>query len=101
IWGTYENLMIDRTTTRDAAHYTKVFCQAWLDIRKAYDSVQHAWISKALTMHQVPPKIIFAVENLMQSWNTTISINKDLQTRPIKILNGIFQGDPSKKVHCN
>jgi hypothetical protein len=41
IWGTYENLFIDRVTTRDATQKTKTLCQAWLDITKAYDSTQH------------------------------------------------------------
>ncbi len=41
IWGTYENIFIDRVTTRDATQKTKTLCQAWLDITKAYDSTQH------------------------------------------------------------
>ena len=41
IWGTYENLLVDKITTRDAAQNSKVICQAWLDITIAYDSTQH------------------------------------------------------------
>ena len=64
----------------------------WFDYKKAFDSVPHDWIIKALKLAKVPHEIIRTVMNLMELWSTQLSLD-DITTNVIKYLCGILQGD--------
>ena len=64
----------------------------WFDYKKAFDSVPHDWIIKAMQLAKVPHEIIRTVMNLMELWSTQLSLN-DITTNIIKYLCGILQGD--------
>ena len=66
---------------------------AWIDYRKAYDSIPHSWILKTLRVYRFNEK---CMETSMNSWNTTMKLYYSdgcIITDPIKIKRGIFQGD--------
>ena len=70
---------------------------AWLDYRKAYDSVPHNWIIYCLQLYKFDPAIVQCIENLLHLWRTTLFLQMPLSD-PIKLLEvsvkcGIFQGD--------
>ena len=68
----------------------------WLDYQKAFDSVPHRWLIKALKLAKVPNVIIEALKHLMKKWTTNVHLNtKDttITTNIIKYMKGIFQGD--------
>ena len=70
---------------------------AWIDYRKAYDSIPHSWILKTLRMYRFNEKVIRFMETSMNNWNTTMKLYYSdgcIITDPIKIKRGIFQGDP-------
>ena len=68
----------------------------WFDYKKAFDSVPHDWIVKALQLTKVPPKIINAISKLMRVRATKITLraeNKTIETRIINYLTVVLQED--------
>ena len=68
----------------------------WFDYKKAFDSVPHDWIVKALQLAKVPPKIINAISKLMRVRATKITLkaeNKTIETRIINYLLVALQED--------
>ena len=43
---------------------------AWVDFRKAYDMVPHAWIIKALKLIGAAPNVIAHPKSTMIDWKT-------------------------------
>ena len=69
---------------------------AWIDYRKAFDSVPHSWIIKAMQIYKVSPDLIKYIKHSMSTWQTTMILNfssGSTKTNPIRIKNGIFKGD--------
>ena len=64
----------------------------WFDYKKAFDSVPHDWIIKAMHLAKVPQEIIVTVMNLMKLWSTQLSLD-EITTNVIEYLCGILQGD--------
>ena len=46
----------------------------WFDYRKAFDSVPHSWIIKALRWAKVEQKVLNAVLRLMELWTTKVNL---------------------------
>ena len=94
--GTSDNLLIDDMVLKDAHDSKRNLACGWVDVKKAYDSVSHSWILKMLAIHRFPSKLQHTVARLMKSWNTVLVIpleNEDMESPPISITNGVFQGD--------
>ena len=75
---------------------------AWIDYRKAFDSVPHDWLLKSLEIHKFPVKLTNFYSSLMKKWQTSLHIstpNETISTGNIDIKNGIFQGDCSSGLH--
>ena len=69
---------------------------AWIDYKKAFDSVPHSWILKCLQMYKIHPVLITFIEESMSQWKTNMTlVHKEgvLETGPIRIKRGIFQGN--------
>ena len=69
---------------------------AWRDYKKAFDSVPHSWILKCLQMYKIHPVLITFIEESMSQWKTNktlVHMEGVLETGPIRIKRGIFQGD--------
>ena len=68
----------------------------WFDYRKAFDSVPHPWIIKALELAKVPNKILIAIRNIMDLWATKVNLftnNTSIKTNTINYITGVLQGD--------
>ena len=72
---------------------SKTHTIAFIDFWKAFDSVSHIAISKALYCFGFPQQFIRAIKKLIKGSNIKININNYL-TDPIPILKGTKQGDP-------
>ena len=69
---------------------------AWIDVRKAYDSVSHKWLLKMITIHRFSPWICRTISNLTRTWNTRIIARTSRdheQSDVIRFKKGLPQGD--------
>ena len=73
--GTTDNLQIDRTVTLDCHRHKRNLSVAWVDVRKAYDSVDHRWLYKIMLVHRFLVWICEVVRKLCAAWNTRIVAN--------------------------
>ena len=68
----------------------------WFDYHKAFNSVPHPWIIKALELAKVPNKILIAIRNIMDLLATKVSLftsNTNIETNTINYMTGVLQGD--------
>jgi len=95
--GTVDNLLIDRTVALDCPRRRRNLSMAWTTIKKAYDSVDHGWLSGVLMLHRFPVWLCRVIGKLCKSWNTKVMVNtrKGWETsEPIFRFNkGLPQGD--------
>ena len=69
---------------------------AWLDYKKAFDTVPHDWLIESLRLAKVHPQLIRAIEALTKNWATKLSIvgsDSTIESDIIKYSTGVFQGD--------
>ncbi|KZZ93600.1 reverse transcriptase [Ascosphaera apis ARSEF 7405] len=66
---------------------------AFLDQEKAYDSVDHTYLWKALSQIDVPNSTIEVIKSFYEDATTTVMINR-MESRDIKLERGVRQGDP-------
>ena len=94
--GTYQNILIDNMVLTDAHDNRRNLACAWVDVKKAYDSLSHSWIEKMLEIHRFPSKLRACISNIMKAWNVVLVVpleQGDVLSEPIPIANGVLQGD--------
>ena len=94
--GTTDNLLLDDTILRDAIMHRRNVSCAWLDVRKAFDSLSHSFLKRVIAIHQFPSKLTRALWTVMENWFVKIDIPTAtgiIQSRTIKFSNGALQGD--------
>lgn len=52
--GTSDNLLIDRMVTLDRYRGKRNQRMAWIDVKKAYDSVDHSMLLEIMEVHRFP-----------------------------------------------
>ena len=95
-YGCKDQLLINKAIIEDAKKKKKNLSTAWIDYKKAFDSVPHDWILKCLEMYKLSPIIVQFLTSSMDQWKTTLILNHSegtLYSRQISINSGIFQGD--------
>jgi len=90
--GTKDHLLVDRMIMENARRRCKNLFMAWIDYKKAYDSVPHSWILRCLELYKVHPKLCSFISNVMQYWKVSLYCT-DQYYGEINILRGIYQGD--------
>ena len=94
--GTADNLMIDRMVTLDCHRNKRNLSVAWIDVRKAYDCVDHDWLKKIMWLHKFPKWICEVVGKLCDSWDTKIAahtVKGNELSSSIRFNRGLPQGD--------
>lgn len=69
---------------------------AFIDYRKAYDSIPHKYLVQILKTYNVDGKIVNLMQHMMSQWKVTLqcfTTAGTIKTDPIHIRNGILQGD--------
>ena len=65
---------------------------AWVDFRKTYEMVHHAWIIKDLKLIGTAPDDITVLKSTMIDWKTEL-VSGDINLGEVNINRDIFQGD--------
>ena len=65
---------------------------AWIDYKKAFDSISHSWIAKSLQILGISNNIIQFLRATKNSWNTLLTVNDQILGQ-VRIQRGIFHGD--------
>ena len=69
---------------------------AWIDYKKAFDSVPHSWIITCMTLYKGHWIITNFIKSSMTRWKTNMTLVHKQgvpETGPTSIKQGIFQGD--------
>ena len=80
----------------DAQRGKRNLSMAWIDVAKAYDSVDHGRLSEMFTLHRFPMWFAKVMEKLANSWNTRIvaQTTQGKEISPtISFKKGLPQGD--------
>ncbi|XP_045456452.1 uncharacterized protein LOC123666403 [Melitaea cinxia] len=95
--GTKELLLIDMTICQQVRRNRKNLAAAWIDYKKAYDSVPHTWLIKVMELYKIDAALCSFLSTCMRQWNTFLrhpgAVDVSGSTEPIRIMRGIFQGD--------
>ena len=70
--GKSDNLMIDRMVALDCHRGKRNLSMAWVDVKKAYDSVDHNWLLEIMEVHRFPSWLCRVMRCLVVSWNIRI-----------------------------
>ena len=70
--GTVDNLLIDRMVCQGPQRGHRNLSMAWIDVSKAYDSVDHRWLVEMFKPHRFPEWFCVLIGKLSRSWNTRI-----------------------------
>ena len=94
-FGTMHNLLIDRAVMLDCQRGKRNLSMAWIDVRKAYDSVDHDWLCAMTDVHRLPIWLDKVIRKLCASWNTKVvaTTRQGRETsRKIRFMKGLPQG---------
>ena len=95
-YGCKDQLLIDRMILENCRSRSKNLSTAWIDYRKAFDSVPHDWILKSLDLYKISPVISNFIRGAMSSWKTKLCLSHSegmIKSNFLNIRRGIFQGD--------
>jgi hypothetical protein len=95
-FGCKEQLIIDTVIMEQVRKNNRNIYTAFIDYKKAYDSVPHSWLIKILKIYKINLDLINFLSHVMTFWRTTLNLsinNNKLKSEPIQIKRGIYQGD--------
>ena len=84
---------IDSTLIEHAKSQSIPFYTASNDVRKAFDSVNQAFILKLRSLYRVHPDVLRLLQRLIRSWNTSMIHGRSTISSPIALTRGILHGD--------
>ena len=95
-YGSKDQLMINKTIIETCKRKHHNLSTAWIDYRKAFDSIPHKWILKSLELYKISPAIIGFLKQAMTQWTTKLILTHSdgiCVSDNLSIDRGIFQGD--------
>ena len=94
--GTKHQLLINKSVLEDCKKRARNLSMAWIDYKKAYDSVPHSWIIRCLDLYKINPAIKTFLQNIMTKWSMNITLRHstgEIELPDVKVRRGIYQGD--------
>ena len=87
--GKVDNLLIDRTMTLDCHRRRRNLGMAWIDVKKACDSVDRGCLNKVMLLHRFPVWLCRIIAKLCRSGNTRVMVvtRKGRETSELIIVN--------------
>ena len=101
-YGCIDQLLINSMVLDDAKQRNKNISIAWIDYRKAFDSIPHDWLIKSLEIHGFGDVLINFFKEGIEKWTTNLHISsgdKEIISDVIQIISGILQGDCPSGLH--
>ena len=95
-YGTIDQLIINKMVMDNVKLKQRNISTAWIDYKKAFDSVPHDWIIEILKIHKFDPITTKFLRKTMNEWKTLLHLNHEdgqIKTDHFSINTGIFQGD--------
>jgi hypothetical protein len=86
--GCKEQVIIDSLVLEQAHRDNRNLYIAYIEYRKAFDSVPHSWLIRILEIYNIDPVIIDSLQQLMKKWTTTLHVrvkNYQITSDPIRI----------------
>ncbi len=74
-YGCKDQLLINKAILQDVKSRKKNLSAAWIDYKKASDSMPHSWIEKTLKIYRVCPTTIKFITESTKTWKTTLNIH--------------------------
>ena len=74
LMGCIDKLIIDKTTLEEAKDGKKNLSCTWIDVKKAFNSINHKWLALTLQLHNIPTKITNFITNAMTKWSFTLEV---------------------------
>lgn len=95
--GCKELLIVDSVISNQAFKQSRNLHTAYIDYKKAFDSVPHEWLIKILKLYKIDDRLVGFLSHIMPMWKTKICLQTNsaerIETSTIPIRRGIFQGD--------
>lgn len=94
--GCKEHVVIDSIIFNQAMKGQRNISAAYIDYKKAFDSIPHSYLIDVMTTYKIDHQIIELLKHLMKQWKTSLFYtkgSKQIQTKEICIRKGIYQGD--------
>ncbi|CAK1602907.1 unnamed protein product [Parnassius mnemosyne] len=94
--GTKEPLPIDAVIGKVVNRNRRNLSAAWIDYKKAFDSVPHTWLKRVLELYKIDCTVQDFLGHGMGQWSTILCHLGERMTSAedhIRIRRGIFQGD--------
>jgi len=95
-YGCKDHLLTSNMILKDCKNNRKTLSLAWIDYKKAYDSIPHSWIIEAMNIYRASPVLISFITRTMAEWKIDLHLTTEktnLMIRNIQIKTGIYQGD--------
>ena len=95
-YGCKDQIIINKMILKNWKKRGRNLSCAWIDYKKAFDSVPHEWILRSLELFKVSPKVVGFLKHNMKNWKTQLILTHEsgtLMSDNINIKRGIFQGD--------
>ena len=95
-YGCKDQLLINKMILENVKARSRNISTAWIDYKKAFDSVPHSWIAECLRIYKISPVTRNFLQFSMSQWKTNLILSHDngkIRSDEIHINNGIFQGD--------
>ena len=95
-YGCKDQLLINKMILQNCKNQKRSLSTAWIDYRKAFDSVPHSWILKSMELTKLSPTLINFMKLTMSNWKTDLYLKHSdgtIVVDGIDIKCGIFQGD--------
>ena len=73
-YGCKDQLMINNAILKTCKAKKKNVSTAWIDYKKAFDSVPHSWILRCLQMYKIHPVLIEFIEQSMKQCKTNMTL---------------------------
>ena len=96
LYGRKDQIMINKMILENCKKRKRNLSCAWIDYKKAFDSVPHKWILSSLELFKVSPRVVGFLKHYMKNWKTQLILTHEsgnLMSDNINIKRGVFKRD--------